>query len=163
MKISCLENWSVADAWRSCYRAEPKFPLKPRTQKMGDYTDCDHAVARCFGRITKDSLAKADSAIRTIYPRLVLCPPPSAAATPAEKITYLKTVVPKIVEEYAREDAIPKSEWRRTVAALKRWDMNGVDYWFLVWDALGVGHRDTMELEDFYKFAGLMLQYTDYA
>lgn len=163
MKIVCLDNWSIAAAWKSQYGEEPKFPLKPREQEAGEHTELDHAVARCFGRVTKDRLARADAAIRTIYPRMVLQPLPCAAATPAEKIDYLKTVVPKIVEEYAREDAIPKSQWRRTVAALKRWDMHDVDYWFLVWDAVGMTYRDTMELEDFYKFAGLMLQYTEHS
>lgn len=161
MKIACLDNFSISQAWRSCFGEYPKFPLEPRKMNLDEYTELDHAVARCFGKVTKNTLAKADAAIRTIYPKMVLQPLPFAAQTRDRKIEYLKSVVPQIVEEYARWEGIPKSQWRRTVAALKRWDISGVDYWFIVWDAVGLIYRDKMELEDFYKFAGLMLQYTE--
>lgn len=47
-----------------------------------------------------------------------------------------RAAVSLAVREYAREDAIPLSEYSSTVKSLRDGDDFGVD-WFLVWDAIG--------------------------
>lgn len=161
MKDVCVDKWSISDAWESCYGEPPQFPLEAVPVVSERYTECDHVVAAYFGEVTNDTLAKARAAVSTIYPWLALQPLPSACKTRTQTADYLKSVVPEIVKEHAIREGIPRSRWRTTVSALKRWDIQAVDFWFIVWDSLGLAKRDTMELEDFYKFAGMMLRYTE--
>lgn len=157
-----MDNWSVRQAWESLYKTA-EFPPKATAAEGGDYSDVDFVVASFFGEVNEESLKKAHTAIRAVYPRLVLAQlPPSGHRGKALKSHIVETTV-KAMKDYRREVGVTLGELKGDIYCLQTWDLDCIGDWFYIWDALGSTGASAQDscIADFYQYASLRLRYDD--
>ena len=159
-----MDGWSVRQAWSSLYKTE-EFPPKLVDPDDGKFSDVDHVVASFFGAASEENLKKAHTAIRAVYPRLVLSQlPPSGHHGQALKNHIVATTV-KAMKDYRKEAGVSLKDIREDISCIETWEFDCISDWFYIWDALGstgVNVQDS-DMADFYQFASLRLRYGDWS
>lgn len=157
-----IGHWSVRDAWESLY-GPAEFPPKVADISCDMLTDIDRVVASYFGEVDEESLKKAHTAIKAVFPRLVVSQlPPSGHRGQAMKAHIMTTTI-KAMKEYRKEVGVTLREIEEDISCIETWELDCISDWFYIWDALGstgVNVQDS-DMADFYKFAGLSLRYSD--
>jgi hypothetical protein len=67
----------------------------------------------------------------------------------------------KIMKWYAPEVGVKAKEIANDIAAIKAWDLDSVEDWFYIYDALGSHGNLDAECRDFYRYAGDRWHYNE--